>query len=463
MGRSWIYPWWNLCLAVVICGNLGQGNPAGADSPPLRVAVFRCDMTPPMGQPLISGDLLSRVEDPLWAKGIVLEDGRDRFALCSIDWCELCNSSHMLFRRKIAEAAGTDVLHVAVHTVHQHTAPLVDGDAEVLLRSTPNPPAQVSPKYLQEATDRLAAAVREAVRRLEPFDRVGIGQAKVERVAASRRVKVEGGKIRVRWSTCREPDLRAMPEGHIDPFIKTITLARGNNPLVRLHYYATHPQTPYGDGRASSDFVGHARDRLEKKEGVPQIYFTGCGGDITVGKYNDGSPEARRQLAARLQAGMEAAIAATRFVPVGQLRWRTVPLILPPRTDPGFTEADARAHMMDPKASYGARTYKGALRVAFHQRSKVPFDLSALEIGPAVILNLPGEVMVDFQLYAQQVAPDRFVAVAAYADCATGYICTQQAYAEGGYEPTDCLVAPQSDALLKAAIRRLLAAEKPQQ
>lgn len=430
-----------------------------AEGPRLRVATFCCDVTPPLGQPMISGDLLARVEDPLLAKGIVLEDGPTRYALCSVDWCELCNSSHALFRRKIAEAAGADITRVAVQTVHQHTAPLVDGDAQKLLEATEHPAPMLSAAYVGEAVDRLAAAVREAVGRLEPFDRVGTGQAKVDRVAASRRVKVEGGQIRVRWSTCREPDLRAMPEGDIDPFLKTITLARGDKPLVRLHYYATHPQTPYGDGRASSDVPGLARERFQNKEGVFQVYFTGCGGDVTLGKYNDGTPEARTQLIERLQAGMEAAAAATRFVPVERLGWRTVPLLLPPRADPGYTEADSLARMADAKAGYGARTYGGALRAAFHRRANVPFELSALEIGPARVVHLPGEVMVAFQLHAQQLAPDCFVAVAAYGDCSPGYICTENAFAEGGYEPTDSMVAPQSEALLKAALRELLRAE----
>ena len=41
-----------------------------------------------------------------------------------------------------------------------------------------------------------------------------------------------------------------------------IRLARAGKPLVRLHYYASHPQTKYGDGRASSDMVGDAREAL---------------------------------------------------------------------------------------------------------------------------------------------------------------------------------------------------------
>ena len=49
----------------------------------LRVATFRCDITPPLGQPMFKCDPLHNVEQPLLAKGIVLEaDGR-RYVLCA--------------------------------------------------------------------------------------------------------------------------------------------------------------------------------------------------------------------------------------------------------------------------------------------------------------------------------------------------------------------------------------------
>ena len=35
--------------------------------------------------------------------------------------------------------------------------------------------------------------------------------------------------------------------------LRTITLASDGRPLVRLHYYATHPQTFCCDGRVSGD------------------------------------------------------------------------------------------------------------------------------------------------------------------------------------------------------------------
>ena len=429
----------------------------GEDVPALRVATFSCDVTPPLGQAFYASyKPLATVEHPLLAKGIVLDQATRRYVLCSLDWCELCNSTHALFRQKCADAAGTDVSRVAIQTTHSHTAPMGDRDAFELLEKIENPPPHLELSFFDEVTDRLAAAVKESLGRLQPVDAVGAGQAKVDRVASSRRVRGEDGKIIIRWSACTDPKLRAMPEGYIDPYIKTITFAHRGKPLVRLHYYATHPQSFYGDARASYDFPGMAREALQKKEKVFQIYYNGCGGDVTAGKYNDRSRRARDELTERLLAGMEASIASTRLAPVGPVRWRTVPLVLPLRTDAGFSLADSRAIMEDSKIPAGTRIYRGAMRLAFIQRIKEPFELSSLQIGDVHILHLPGEAMVEFQLFAQRLMPDAFVATAAYGDCSTGYICTDRAIEEGGYEPTDSMVATGSEARLKNAIRQLL-------
>jgi hypothetical protein len=422
----------------------------------LRVAAFRSDLTPPPGAPLIWVTPVVAVDDPLWAKGIVLDDGRNRYVLCAVDWCALCNSTEMLFRRKIAAAAGTDVSRVAIHTIHQHTAPYVDGDAYNLLDKLPSPPLRLSEQFLEDVTDRLADAVRQSIARLEPFDRVGTGEARVERVASARRLPGEGGKIIVRYSNAAlKPDMAAAPEGDIDPILKTVTFARGNRPLVRLHYYATHPQTHQLDGRASADFVGAAREGLERQEKVFQVYFTGCSGDVTVGKYNDGSARARNELRQRLQAGMEASIASTHWAPAGRLIWRMASVTLPAKTDLTSATTVFRSKIANRGKVRDDDLYRSAITVAFAQR-QTPLMLTSLQIGNVHIVHLPGEPMLEFQKFAQGVRPGSFVAVAGYGDCCTGYICTDQAHVEGGYEPTASLVSPGAEALMKNAIQQLL-------
>ncbi len=430
----------------------------------VRVATFRCDVTPPLKGEFYGGwdQPLTKLEDPVWAKGIVLDDGRTRYVVCALDWCELCNSTHSLFCRKLAAAAGTDASRVAVQSVHQHTAPIANGDEERLVRKATGAHGRTNLEALETLSDRLAAAVKESLGHMQPVDRLGLGQAKVEKVAATRRVLGKDGKIRVRWSSCKDPVLRAEPDGYIDPMLKTVTLAQGDKPLVRLHYYATHPQTGRGDGWVGMDCVGYAREKLETKEHVPQIYFTGCSGDVTMGKYNDSSLQARTELTERLLTGMEASVAATRFTPLVAIRWHVVPLLLPARSDGKYDPAKNRATLANPKASLGVRA-DAASKLAFLERIGQPIELSMLSIGDLRILHFPGEPMIEFQLFAQRSAPRQFVAVAGYGDGGTGYLCTKESYAQGGYEPSATLISPDGEAVFKSAIRQLLGVDRPAQ
>lgn len=410
----------------------------------LRVAAFRADATPALGEPLIWVTPAERVGDPLWAKGVILEDGGARYVLCAIDWCGIGGSTHRMFREKIAAAAGTEASRVALHAVHQHTAPYIDGDGYRVLGTLANPPLRMSGRFLDQVTGRLAEAVREAAGRLEPFDRAGLSETRVERVASARRLWSEDGKIVIRFSgSGREPEMAALPEGPIDPQLRTLTLARGARPLVRLHYYATHPQTFCCEGTVSGDFVSAAREAVEKATGVPQIYFTGGAGDVTVGKYNDGSARARQELATRLQSALEQANRPARATAARRVNWRVEPLRLPRRA-----AAPARG-------ASGQELYRWAIAAAFAERTE-PLEAVLVEIGAVRILHLPGEPMLEFQNYARRLRPKDSVVMAGYGDMSPGYLCTDKAYTEGGYEPSAANAAAGVEARVKEAIGKLL-------
>jgi len=425
----------------------------------LRAAAFSCDVTPPVGSPLEECDppVATSVDLPLFAKGVVISDGDAQYVLCSFDYCELRNGGHDLFRRKIANAARVNELHVAVHCVHQHDAPLYDVDAENVMSMTDSPPHVCDLQFLESASDRVAAAVREAMEKTQPLTHVGYGKAKVDRFASNRRVPLPDGSIGVRYSHCNDPVLIAAPEGLIDPWLRTVTLFSGERPLARLHYYATHPQSYYGKGHMNPDMPGLARERLEKEEGIPQIYFTGCAGNVGAGKYNDGSPAARVELAGRLYDGMKASVSATERASVTKISWKTNEVMFAKRAEPDFSEEYFRKVLADSSRPYHDRS-RAVLALAWNERLKVrpAIDLTHYTLGPVHILHLPGEAFIQYQLYAQSIHPDEFLAVAAYGELGTGYICTDNAPQEGGYEPTNSFVGAPSEVRLKAAIREIL-------
>ncbi len=71
------------------------------------------------------------------------------------------------------------------------------------------------------------------------------GQAKVVEVAANRRILGDNGKVsaqrgRIVGNSCADPALRALPEGVIDPYLKTVAFYAGERKLAACHYYACH-------------------------------------------------------------------------------------------------------------------------------------------------------------------------------------------------------------------------------
>lgn len=410
----------------------------------LRAAVFSFDATPPAGQPNIWVEPVKEVLDPLWCKGIVIEGGGVRVVLAALDWCGAGGATHDRLCSALAHGAATSRRNVWVHTVHQHTAPYVVEDAYPILQRARPSALRMSARYLSALAERMANAAAEASRSLAEVRRVGTSLARAERVASARRLMVDG-KIVTRFSsTARTPELAALPEGEIDPDVRCVTLEGAGGVVARLVFYATHPQTFCCDGRVSADFVGAARAALEKETGAPLIYFTGCAGDVTVGKYNQGREEQRKELAARLAEGMRRAIASATFETASEMVWRAVPLRLPKTSEPHRIE----------ESKTDAEAYRAAIRMAFQRRERA-LAACALRLGPAVVLCLPGEPLLAFQREAQEAAAGRFACAAGYGDIFPGYLCRDEDYRLGGYEPGASHVAPGSEEILRKAIREL--------
>src|SRR5262249_59049502 len=109
----------------------------------------------------------------------------------------------------------------------------------------------------------------------------------------------------------------------------------------------------------------------------------------------------------------------------------------------------SRAGLRDPKAAK-ARRGNAAFQLAWLKRVDRPVALTCLDLGPALVLHLPGEPFVEYQLKAQEMGKDVFVCVAGYGDGGMGYIPTDRGYLEGGYEPTVRMAEPCEARLDKA-------------
>ena len=445
-------------LAAAAGVSLAQAAPETA---PLRIATFRFDVTPPVGHPLCGGWIKPVVDfaDELEAIGFVLLGSGSPIVICAVDWTGICNEAHVAWRGAIAEAAGTTPDRVAVQCVHQHDAPFVCLHAEKLIAALQDGLKVVEMEFFQTCLDRAKAAVRAALPRARNVTHIAQGEGVVEQVAANRRVALgPDGKVRkMRGSACKDEELVALPEGLIDPKLKTIAWYDGAEKIVSCHYYATHPMSHYGQGHVSSDFVGLARKQRQKEEpGCTHLYFTGCAGNIAAGKYNDGSPEARVRLTQRIYEGIAASEKSLKPAPISRVSWQTRD-ILPP-ANPVF-EPDKLREMLENKKNVAANRIRPAMVLGWMQRlaNRTPLVLSALHVNDGIsLLHLPAECFVEYQLRAQQMQSARFVAIAGYGDGGPWYIPVKEEYPKGGYEVSVANCADTVDGLLTQGIRELL-------
>ncbi|MGD9720379.1 MAG: hypothetical protein AB7O59_06895 [Pirellulales bacterium] len=431
-----------------------------AAAAPLEICTFQVDATPPLGTPLCSSAVpaASEIVDRLSARGIVLLGQGKPIVLCAVDWVGIGGAGYDAWRETLAEAAGTSPDRVAVHTLHQHDAPSCDFDAERLLASRGLSGTMFNVAFAQETIARAAAAVRKSLASPTRVSHLGIGVAPVAEVASNRRVLGPDGKVaHVRYSSCTDPAVRAAPEGVIDPLVRCLSLWDGERPVVVLTYYATHPQSYYGKGGVSCDFVGLAR--AEREAALPEvahIHFNGASGNVAAGKYNDGSPAMRPLLASRLAAGMRAAWEATQKTPItaDDLAWRTVDVKLP-LSDLLQAEQPLLATLNNGSARATDRV-RAAIDIVWARRVK-PIELACLRIGPAYVLHMPGELFIEYQLAAASLKPAATVCMAAYGDYAPGYIGTEISYSQGGYETGPASrVAPNVERVLTDGMRKLL-------
>lgn len=431
----------------------------------MRVGVFRADVTPQLGSPVAYAPA-RKIADPLSARGLVLLGAGQPIVLCAVDSIGIGNEGFERWREGLAEAAGTTANRVAVHVLHQHDAPRHDFTVEAILEAHGLGGKRFDVGYMRESIRKTSAAVREAVKSAQVCTRLEVGQAKVEKVASNRRILGPDNKVKiVRYSASKNPEAIAAPEGVIDPYLRCVSFWNGSKPICCLTYYACHPQSYYGKGDVTAEFVGLARAQREKAlADLPHIHFNGAGGNVAAGKYNDGSPEMRPVLTDRLVAGMKAAWEARQRAPVtpAVVDWRVQLVHLP--VGEHLNAEKATTALADPQANATAR-FNAAGQLAFLKRSKkagYPVELTCLKLGSVYLLHLPGELFVEYQLAAQALRPDDTVCVAAYGDYSPFYIGTEMAYSQGGYEtdPRSTHVAPGVEKVLLVGIRDLLSLSK---
>jgi Neutral/alkaline non-lysosomal ceramidase, N-terminal len=315
------------------------------------------------------------VHDPLYARALVLRDGKTAVALVVLDLIGLPYERVREIRRRVKAVPEERVI---VACTHVHSGP------DTIGLWGPSPAKSgVDEGYVAFMTDQAVAAIEAAAKAARP--------AKLRMGAAV----VPDGFVK----NIREPAIQD----------KTLTaiqlLGDDGKTIATLVNYAAHPEVMMDQNHlVTADFCGYTLKQVEASLGGVGIYLNGAlGGMVTPDVRERTFDEAKRVgdgvAAAALQAldGRPAA-PGKRLA----LRSRTVSI---PLENPQF------------KAAVAAGLLKGAL-----QGDALTTEVCRLDLDDAVLVTVPGELLPRPGLALRERIPGRYRLILGLGDDELGYI-----------------------------------------
>lgn len=484
----------------------------GSASAQLRAGVAKSDISRMEGV---------RINDPVYAKVLVMDDGKTKLAIIAMDVTAIGG---------IGEVGDDFLPNVRVQLEREFQIP----PSHVLVNASHNhPPINfLCDRY--EQVERTVDAVRRAVKSMEPV-KVGAGAGYEDRISMNRTLQLKNGKAwTIRHTNPCPPDSEVESVGPMDPEIGVLRIDRmDGTPLAVVFNFACHPYITVPMGGVTADFPGFSSKVIEDNlgEGAMALFLQGAGGDITsvlykdVNRPRDSEPlgillglstlKAVRQIEtkegtlrvvnetvelprksdfeeriAELEAEQDELLKSLRGT---SLNLKTfLPLYIRYALDPehpsyysyrylqsemlgrdelsGIDEQNRNhiqkylnnIHSMEKLARIQDKT--ATLRR--HQtinleagKPTVAMEVMGVRIGDFVLITNSTEALVEIGLNVKIASPFEYTFMAAYSNGYIHYGPPASEYPKGGYEVTECLLAPEWQALYEAkaeeVIRRL--------
>jgi hypothetical protein len=406
-------------LFTFLCSNV-NGQKSNHSS--LLAGAYKVNITP--GKPIpMSGyggrnEPFKGVHDSLYVTATVFSDASQKSVIITADLIgfshEFCESTI----GKIESELGIKEEFILLSANHNHGGPRNKTYGE-----NTNPDVE---KYVIEVQHKILDAVNIANQNLQPaMIGVGIGSCNMN---INRRARFADGNV---W-------LGRNPDGPCDHDVAVIRLDDLNRNPIALHVNWPCHGTASGQKnyKITGDWPGLTARYVEKEfdKNVVIAVTAGASADINpIYGPNDNFREIE-------SLGML----------VGEEVLRITSTI---QTFPnGNIEAYKMKVMANGKEPFESRSPDQKLVSA----QKVPINLSAMKIGNIVFAGVSGELMTEIGMRIKDESPYKNTVIITHCNGASGYLCTDQAYPEGGYEAMVSKVMPGTEYLISNNLKEMI-------
>lgn len=390
------------------------------------------DITPPLEVGFLTSSVdgtyapFRAVRLPLNARVLVLKHQDGLAALVSVDLLALSDTSvggWGKFKRGLSSVIpGEQVILTCTHT---HSAP----ESVALSDLYQTEAYQI---WLRKVQTSISQAIDTALAGMQPC-KVAYAMDTLEGFSLQRRIHTPGGIV---MSDSVQPIADAlMNQQPVDRRVHIIRLVdSGGKPLVHIVHAICHPVHEMCLPEVSSDFPGELCNFLQER-GSPGHFLNGAAGDTNPPTVSEGPASARKHGQAL------GAIVLKDHV------WNTV--------DSSEFQVVHEERQFSPRPD-----------AKIDNPGDATARFSAIRIGSLAIVFLPGEPFVETALQIEKESPFAHTIVAGFGENNIGYIPTEKAFAEGGYEtgPGKWSFLPiGSDRVIKAKALELLNRLHPKQ
>ncbi len=419
--------WFLICLSALPCPALADGWKAG---------VAKQRITPQESMWMAGYGSRNHAStgflNDLWAKALVLEDPQGgRVAIVTLDLVGISPDLADPIKGELDKKYQLTPARVALYCSHTHSGPVVGHNLPVLHYG-------LIDKEQQQLVDRYAAYLKQGV-----VDLVGRASG------ALKPATISWGQGQATFAVNRRnnkeadaPRLRAdgQLQGPVDHAVPVLKIADDNGKLVAVLFgYACHA-TVLDGYEWSSDYPGFAQSELESQHPrCTALFFAGCGADQNPLPRR--KTELAQQYGRELAESVNAVLKETLEPLSGTLEVRAQMVELPLASVPSTEEVAKDAQSSDRYVAARAQRYLKMLSKDKQVPASYPYPIQAWRLGPKLILvNLGGEVVVDYALRIKQELGAERTWVAGYANDVMAYIPSRRVLLEGGYEGGGAMV-----------------------
>jgi neutral ceramidase len=450
----------------------------------LQGSVAQVNITPPVGARLAGHfyeAFSSGIHDSLWAKAIVIQQGKTKFAFVFCDLIGITAEISTTARVVASKKTGIPVENILIAATHSHTGPLFYGFQHNYFHNKAIESKGIDPHekidYPNFLINQIKTAIITANASLKPI-KIQIGIGKQENLSFNRRYYMKDGKVVFNPGPLN-PDIVG-PAGPIDPQVGILLMrdVRSNKYVGGLTSFGMHADC-IGGTDISADYPYYLEQSLKKKFGREFIsaFSLGPSGDVNDVDIKKDQPIYSDSNTTKIGR----ALGKTVVDALPQLTEITKPSfalysskILLPLQVPTQSQIDSAEELINNlyKVSETGAYIKNAGGESgdFLKRVEMSKYIALKDRKPSVevevqvfrldsrtaIVGLPGEIFAELGIEIKKRSPFANTIVMTVCNDKTSYIPTKKAFKEGSYEVTNSIIKPGGGEMLVETAVKLL-------